>query len=193
MSAILNVSAVILAGGQSQRMGRDKALLPIYDTTLLQHTVDIATACTDQVYIVSSPRVGWPIETQWIAEDPPQQGPLLAFQQSLAVVNSEWVLLMACDLPYVQVAVLNRWIAELPLVPPSSIAYLAPHQTARGNGWQCLCGFYRSSSRDNLDRFVAAGGKSFQAWLQQELVTPITNFDPHTFTNWNYPADVVAF
>jgi molybdenum cofactor guanylyltransferase len=193
MTITQSISAVILAGGKSQRMGQDKALLPIAGTTLLCRTVEIATTCTDQVFIVSSPRPGWPIETQWIAEDPPQQGPLLAFQQSLAVIKSEWVLLLACDLPYVQGADLQRWIGELATVPQSSIAYLVPHQTSRGNGWQCLCGFYRSSSRDNLDRFVAAGGKSFQAWLQQELVTPITNFDPHTFTNWNYPADVVAF
>jgi molybdenum cofactor guanylyltransferase len=188
-----SVAAIILAGGQSKRMGQDKALLLIDGTTLLHRIYDVAKSCIDQVYIVSPPRLGWPLETQWIVENPPQQGPLLAFQQSLVMMHSEWVLLLACDLPYVQGDDLQRWMGELEAVPKSSIAYLAPHQTARGDGWQCLCGFYRSSSRDNLDRFVAAGGRSFQAWLQQEFVTPMTDFEPHMFTNWNYPEDVVVY
>jgi molybdenum cofactor guanylyltransferase len=167
------ISAVVLAGGQSRRMGCDKALLPIdkAGTTLLRKTFDVAMACAGQVFIVSPCRPGWPTDTQWIIENSPGQGPLWAFQESLAVVESEWVLLLACDLPYLEAEILHRWIAELVLVPPEAIAYLAPHETKQGSGWQCLCGFYRSSC--------------------QQRVAAITNVNEQMFTNWNYPADVV--
>jgi molybdenum cofactor guanylyltransferase len=183
----MSLSAVILAGGQSQRMGRDKALLTINDTTLLYRICTVAQACTDRVYVLSPPRdYLLPSGCEWLLEDPPHQGPLCAFAQSLELVESEWILLLACDLPYIDILVLQRWIAELEQVPSNSIGYLAPHS----KGWECLCGFYRSTCRQSLDQFIAAGGDSFQAWLKGQTIAPILNPEPSMFTNWNTPTDL---
>ena len=188
------LAAVILAGGQSRRMGRDKALLPIdplaaeliETTTLLQQTCTIAKSCTDQVFVLSATLYDLPVGCQWIAEDPPHQGPLKAFANCLGQIESEWILLLACDLPYLDAQVLQYWMGGLEQVPASSIAYLAPHR----KGWECLCGFYRQQCQQSLQDFVLAGGDSFQSWLQDQEVQAIPAVEPSILINWNSPADL---
>jgi molybdenum cofactor guanylyltransferase len=190
------LAVVILAGGQSRRMGRDKALLPvdplasesIEAITLLHQTCAVAKSCTEKVFVLSSTPYNLPLGCQWISEDPPYQGPLKAFAGCLGQIESEWILLLACDLPYLDAQVLQRWIGELEQVPVSSIAYLAPHP----KGWECLCGFYRSTCRTSLEQFVANGGDSFQAWLQNQPVQAISNPDPQMLVNWNSPVDLLT-
>jgi molybdenum cofactor guanylyltransferase len=191
------LAAVILAGGQSRRMGRDKALLPvdplavqsiadIDSTTLLQQTCTVAKSCTDQVFVLSAVSYDLPWGCQWISEDPPHQGPLKAFAGCLGQIESDWILLLACDLPYLDAQVLQRWIRELAQVPASSIAYLAPHP----KGWECLCGFYRRQCHQSLQDFILAGGNSFQSWLRHQEVQAVMTAEPSMLINWNSPADL---
>jgi molybdenum cofactor guanylyltransferase len=201
-----SISAVILAGGQSRRMGRDKALLPITSSpaidslvsgsitedarangiTLLQQTCMVAKSCADEVFVLSSTPYDLPSGCQWISEDPPHQGPLKAFAGCLGQIESEWVLLLACDLPYLDAQVLQRWMGALEQVPASSIAYLASHT----KGWECLCGFYRQQCHQSLQDFILTGGDSFQAWLQDQEVQAILAVEPSMLINWNCPADL---
>ncbi len=191
------LAAVILAGGQSRRMGRDKALLPVYplssesikainNTTLLQQTCAVAKSCAERVFVLSSVPYDLPLGCHWIPENPPYQGPIKAFAGCLEQIESEWILLLACDLPYLDAQVLQRWIGELEQVSASSIAYLAP-QT---KGWECLCGFYHQRCQQSLQDFVVAGGDSFQAWLRDQDVQAIPAVEPSMFINWNSPEDL---
>jgi molybdenum cofactor guanylyltransferase len=191
------LAAVILAGGQSRRMGRDKALMPVDplasesineadSITLLQQTYTVAQSCTDRVFVLSSTPYDLPLGCQWIAEDLPHQGPLKAFAGCLGQIESEWILLLACDLPYLDTQVLQRWIRDLEQVPVSSIAYLAP----QSKGWECLCGFYRQQCQQSLQKFIIAGGESFQTWLRDQEVQAIPAVEPSMFINWNSPADL---
>jgi molybdenum cofactor guanylyltransferase len=195
------ISTIILAGGQSRRMGQDKAMLPLdplasdlmieganNTITLLQQTCIIAKSCTKRVFVLSSTLYDLPLGCQWIAEDPPHQGPLKAFAGCFGQIESEWILLLACDLPYLDAQVLQRWMGELAQVPASSIAYLAPHP----KGWECLCGFYRQQCHQSLQDFIMAGGNSFQAWLRDQEVQAIPHPEPHMLINWNSPADLSA-
>lgn len=183
-----------MAGGQSRRMGRDKALLPISrsaqqplpgSTTLLQQTCAVARSCTDRVFVLSAKPYDLPLGCQWIAEDPPYQGPLKAFAGCLNQIDSEWILLLACDLPYLDDQVLQRWVGELEQVAADSIAYLAPH----AKGWECLCGFYRRQCHQSLQSFLLNGGSSFQSWLLGQKVQAILAAEPKMLINWNSPMD----
>ncbi len=168
------LSAVILAGGKSSRMGQDKALIAWDGIPLLQRVCQVASQCCQQVYILTP----WPeryqeivtdFNYQFLVESNPGQGPLVALAQALAELPTEWILLLACDLPLLQVEIIRDWAARLNNIPDSILATV-PQQE---NFWQPTCGFYRREALPELEKFIQQGGRSFQTWLDQIPVDPI--------------------
>lgn len=196
-----SLSAVVLAGGRSSRMGHDKALLSLGAETLIQRTCRVALACADAVYVVTSwgdryrPLV--PDSVQLIAEQPGLdgtcQGPLVALVQALTWLRSqpegspEWVLVLACDMPNLSVATLSAWRNELATIPLPYLAYLPRRQ----HRWEPLCGFYRTAALESLRQYaIAASTRSLQGWLNQHPVRPIRSVDDALLTNLNTPTEL---
>ncbi|NJK39641.1 MAG: molybdenum cofactor guanylyltransferase [Oscillatoriales cyanobacterium RM2_1_1] len=161
------VAALILAGGQSSRMGQDKALIAFQGKPLLRSVCDVAITCCGAVYLLTP----WPERYTEILPEACMalqelnagQGPLVALAQGLGEIQADWVLLLACDLPRLDSRILQIWIGQLPQVPKSTLA-VVPYQSTR---WEPLCGFYRPISQSHLGQFIQQGGKSFQVWLSQ--------------------------
>jgi molybdenum cofactor guanylyltransferase len=204
------LSAIILAGGRSTRMGRDKATIEIDGISLIRRIYDVVASCQDldllptashpaastqrlcdRIYVVTSSAEKYrqilPVSCQFIIEPQAYQGPAIAFGQGLAAVSSTWVLLLACDLPNISTPVLQSWIDRLPSIPAESIAYLPKHL---GKGWEPLCGFYRRNCHHSLLKYIDNGGQSFQCWLKMNLVTELAVDDPVYLRNCNTPADL---
>ena len=186
----MDIDTVILAGGKSSRMGEDKALLTLQTKPFLTHICEQAIPLSRQVYIITP----WPEkyqdlvpnDCQFIREFNSFQGPLSAFAQAFDYVKSDWVLLLACDLPYINVTTLEVWIKQLSQIAtqePTLSAFLAPNE----KGWECLAGFYRSTCIQSLKTYLKTGKKSFQNWLKQEKVIPILVENSHIFFNCNTP------
>jgi molybdenum cofactor guanylyltransferase len=175
-------------------MRQDKALLTYQGLPLLQHIHQVASSCVDQVYVVGPVRASLPADWQYLAEAQPHQGPLLAFQQGLAQVSTDWVLLLACDMPFVDPLALRQWQRDLALLPDATGAYLAVSaKPGPTKTYEALCGFYRDRCRTSLAEFITNGGRSFQGWLAQVAVAEIPHPNPQLFTNWNSPADLSSF
>ncbi|MEM6836068.1 MAG: molybdenum cofactor guanylyltransferase [Cyanobacteria bacterium P01_C01_bin.120] len=190
----MKLAAVILAGGRSQRMGQDKALLKKDGVTLLRRTWDVAHKLSTDVWVVTPYRDRYqaclPAETQWLDEpmsnpELPPAGPLIAFQRALSTITVDWILLLACDLPNLEAEPLRRWCQALPDLPADAIAYV-PQTT---NGWEPLCGFYRGSCLPALQDYLATGERSFQHWLTRSPVVAIPHVPIAMLANCNTPAD----
>lgn len=220
-SSSQGLRTLILAGGQSSRMGQDKALLSLNGVPLLRHLVNQVWPISTQVHILTS----WPeryraiaSECQFILEKTPgsnpPQGPLVACAQGLthlwhhaqpvenspgAGSTSDWVLLLACDLPYLTTAVLQDWLAQLPQSNDRKLNEIFPIAALpqSNQGWEPLCGFYHRSCLPSLRACVDSGGRSFQRWLQGEVVQVLTVGDAlravsdhrSVLFNCNTPAD----
>jgi molybdopterin-guanine dinucleotide biosynthesis protein A len=178
-------------------MGQDKALIPVGKVPLLLRVCRVAQQCTEQVYVVtpwveryqgllaaSEPSVHLIRETP--SPGIAAHGPLIGFLQSLPQVQSEWILLLACDLPNLQADVLQQWRAALP--PQKEIIACLPRHP--GGWWEPLCGFYRSKCRASLTAFMQAGGQSFQQWLSHQPVQELPLTDPEMLLNCNTPDDL---
>lgn len=174
------LTAIVLAGGQSSRMGQNKALISINGVPLLRQTCQIALECAVSVKVVTFhpekyraivPSGCVVLHERSLAAtgDETPHGPLIGFTQGLANASTPWVLLLACDLPYLQADILHRWLQQLP--EPSSAIALLPQIQAR---WEPLCGFYHQSCLESLRQFIAQGGRSFQRWLATIPVQQIT-------------------
>ncbi len=199
MTTRSELTAIVLAGGKSSRMGQDKALIPIQGVPLLQRVYAIAQCCADTVYVVTP----WPERyqnlllpnCQFIREVPSEEtgqkplphGPLVGFSQGLAQVKTDWVLLLACDLPRLRVEVLQDWVTRLDQVGDEAIAALADHP----KGWEPLCGFYRRCCLPQLLEFINQGGRSFQQWLGQNPVEVLPLPESEMLFNCNTPEDLV--
>ncbi|MEO1402721.1 MAG: molybdenum cofactor guanylyltransferase [Cyanobacteria bacterium J06635_1] len=194
-----SISALILAGGHSTRMGQDKALLTLAGKSLLQRTCEIALECTPDTFVVTP----WPQRYQAVIPFPAQllteivmataahsqrsQGPMVGFAQGLRQLNqrgikADWVLLLACDLPGLEGAVLRQWQAQLGRLPKAAIAAL-PHSS---KGWEPLCGFYRRTVLADLEGAIEQGTRSFQRWLATASIARLTA-PPSMIVNCNTP------
>lgn len=190
-----NLSAIVLAGGLSSRMGQDKALIQVGGVPLLQRTCQIALHCTERVYVVTPwverYRAIVPPKVQFIAETPVpgelnSQTPLKGFFQGFAQMQTDWVLLLACDLPHLQVESLQEWIQ---VYLNTTEAAIALPRNPEG-WWEPLCGFYHRRCLPNLQRFINSGGRSFLRWLEQQPVQALPLSDPTMIFNCNTPADL---
>jgi molybdopterin-guanine dinucleotide biosynthesis protein A len=99
----------------------------------------------------------------------------------------EWVLLLACDLPYLQPQILQNWMTRLPTAESDTIALLPRHDQG---WWEALCGFYRCRCLESLESFIPEGGRSFQRWLSRQSVQELPLSDPQMLFNCNTPDDI---
>ncbi len=134
---------MILAGGRSQRMGRDKALLPMATgQPLLLRTVQVAERLAQNIVVVTP----WPeryrallsksvilvkeplppaysskpLSDGTTSDAPASAGPLSGFAYGWQAIPSSWCLLLACDLPYLDASYLQRWWGWLSALENSS-------------------------------------------------------------------------
>lgn len=184
------LSVIILSGGKSSRMGRDKAAIEIAGVPLLRRIAETALQVSDQVFVITTPekehKAILPATVAMILETNPQ-GPLFAFAQALTRVNSDWVLLLACDLPHVDLATVQQWIAMLNRVSRDAVAFLPKNLQG---WWEPLCGFYRSNCLPSLDAFIQQEGRSFQDWLATQTVEELTIANPNVLLNCNTSDDL---
>ncbi len=191
-----DITAIVLAGGQSSRMGQDKALLPAKkNQTLLSHVCNVAQESAKCVYVVTPWTERYqnivPESCKFIKEnlqdsEAKSNFPLMGFSQGLKLVKTKWILLLACDLPNIDSQTITSWYPFLTQVPDNTVAILPRH----AKGWEPLCGFYKHSCQGSLQNYLHNGGKSFQQWLKQSLVVelPIYNssilFNCNTLEDW---------
>lgn len=115
MAPIVGVLGVVLAGGASRRMGRDKAALTIGGEPLLRRVVSRLRLALADVAVVGDPAwQGLVPETRVLADAWPGRGPLGALATALQGSDAPWALLVACDMPFPQPPLL-REMARLAL------------------------------------------------------------------------------
>jgi molybdopterin-guanine dinucleotide biosynthesis protein A len=191
-----NLTAIILAGGQSSRMGRDKALILLAGVPLLTRICQTAQGVASQVFVISPWRSRYqsiiPQGCIFLEEIHPQEnqspGPLIGFSQALSQVKTEWVLLLAQDLPYLTPEILQEWSLNLKSVAPEAIAFLPRSK----KGWEPLSGFYRVDCLPLLNAYIEKGGTSFQGFLNQHLIEELFIGDRTVLFNCNTPEDLQA-
>jgi molybdopterin-guanine dinucleotide biosynthesis protein A len=183
------LATVILAGGQSRRMGQDKALIEWDGQPLLVRTYETVRALST-VVCVMSPRCDryrrlLPSDCLLLPEAQPD-GPLMALNQALPCLIVDWVLVLACDLPHLDGAILQQASQQLDQLPADVVAWVP----RRGDRWEPLCGFYRRQCRAALQIFAQQGGRSFQRWLDTIPVQEWRLEHPQMLINCNTPDEL---
>lgn len=131
-----DISAFILAGGRSIRMGCDKALLEVEGMTLLDRALLRAREVTSQVWIVGQAAKFSSYEP--VIEDVYRDcGPLGGIHAALGKSTNELNLMLAVDLPFLEAKFLHYLVAE---ARGNQAVVTVPES---GEGLQPLCAVYR--------------------------------------------------
>ena len=110
------VSGIILAGGESKRLGTDKALLDFGGRTLLELTVERLCEVTADIVIAcgQGPRPGWPnVDAQLVLDRSEGRGPLAGLEAGLRAITNEAAVVVACDMPFLNPALLSHLAGRL--------------------------------------------------------------------------------
>ena len=149
-SAVL-LAGVLLTGGASRRMGSDKAQLVVNGETLAARSARVLSEVCDPVIEVGPGVSGLPA----VREDPPGAGPLVALLAGVGALGSpRTVLLLACDLPFVDAPVL-RLLADWP-----GAGTVIPVVEGR---FQYACARYGPAALDEAVAALRSGDSSLRA------------------------------
>jgi molybdenum cofactor guanylyltransferase len=184
-----SLSAAILAGGQSRRMGRDKARLELGGQTLIERVLAAVAPLNCPAFLVARQaddyaRFGLPVVPDLF----PGAGPLGGLGTALRHASAPALLLLACDLPFLTPAFL-RFLA----------AQLGTHQAAvprSPEGLQPLCAAYARSCLPAVEAALARGERRMHAFCQTLDLRALEPeewqpFDPRglLFANLNTPEE----
>jgi molybdopterin-guanine dinucleotide biosynthesis protein A len=183
------VTAFVLAGGKSSRMGSDKAFLRLGDEILLSQALKVAGAVAGEVRIVGDAKkfAGFGRVLEDVYRD---RGPLGGIHAALSSSATELNLMLAVDLPFV-----GREFLEYLLLRARESGAVVTVPRA-GGGLQPLCAAYRrgfaefaeqslSEGENKIDRLFASVGT--RVIEEDELVR--AGFSAEMFRNLNTPEE----
>ena len=114
--ASVAASGVILAGGLSRRLGRDKALVSISDQPLIQRVIERVEQLSQEIVVVVADQnraADLPLaqEHRVVLDCYPGTGSLGGIFSGVDAASNGWTLVVACDMPFLNLALLRRMMA----------------------------------------------------------------------------------
>lgn len=181
-------SAALLAGGQSTRMGRDKALLPVPNSGLLLWQRQLALLDElqpDEIFWSGPPRPHLPARLRIVADEVPDAGPLGGVSACLNLMRSDLLLVLAIDLPQMEAFFLTELLQRC-----SSTQGCVMHQ---GRFFEPLAAVYPRSiaslAQQHLHHRHYALQDLVREAIEQKMMQsfPVVEESRILFRNWNTP------
>jgi len=190
MDGSSDVTAFILAGGKSTRMGTDKAFLEHQGRTLLARALDLGRSVASEVRIVGSQEKFAPFGA--VVEDVFRDcGPLAGIHAALLASATELNVMLAVDTPRISTAFLQYLIRQSRSAPDA--AAVVPRA---GGGWQPLSALYRPEFATAAENALRAGRNRIdplfgvvRTRVVEETELQRENFSIDIFRNLNTPEE----
>jgi molybdopterin-guanine dinucleotide biosynthesis protein A len=184
------VALIVLAGGESRRMKRDKAVLPVpggAGTTLIEHVLSQVRDYFEAVIISASPGQRLDFLPHRIAVDPqPGQGPLMGIQAGLSASPYQTNFILACDIPDIDIDLVKRVTAAAHgcdiAVPVSAAGQYEP-----------LFAVYRKSVLPKIETLLNSGTRQIIPLFSLCKTRTIPLPEGRRLSNLNTPEDYDKF
>ena len=180
----LDFEGAVLAGGASQRMGRDKAFVEIDGVSLLQGAVTaLQTAGASSVIVVGGDArtvesLGFVhVEDVW-----PKAGPLGGIITALRNTSAERVAILSCDLIGASATAIG---AALEALGDADVAV-----PVLGGQAEWLHAVWRRSALQALERSFSAGERAPKRAVSELQINELLDGDPRWFHDADYPSDL---
>jgi molybdenum cofactor guanylyltransferase len=194
-----SLAGVVLAGGASLRMGRDKATMPVpaalldsndgseAPITMVERVVSVVGQRCQPVFVVAAPGQSLPdLPARVVRDDVRGVGPLLATGRGLraaAEAGAKRAFLSAADMPLLTADVID-------LLEARAIELDADVVLPWDGRDHYLAAVYRTELADQVDALVAAGERSMRALVDRVDAQRIVIPESRSLTNLNSDADL---
>ncbi|MEH6346452.1 MAG: molybdenum cofactor guanylyltransferase MobA [Bermanella sp.] len=189
----MNISGIILAGGQSLRMGgKDKGLVPYQGQTMVSQVLE-GFEGAKEVWLNSNSSVeeyqalGFKVFPDVNLPDIGERaGPLLGILSGLQIANEDWVLFSPCDTPQLP----NNYLKLMAQTASDKLSKACvAHDGQRRQNLHLL--LHKSLSEDLL-MFLLSGKRKTYQWLDKIGVVDVDfSKQAEGFNNYNTPADFI--
>lgn len=187
--AARDITGVILAGGRGRRFGgADKGLLPLHGRPLIEHVIAALRPQVAELLISANRNLeryaayGCRVLPDTLADHP---GPLAGMLSALRAAATPYVLSAPCDVPAPPADLAARLGAAL--VQAQSQAAVA----VCGGQVQPVFALLHRALADDLQEYLAGGGREAGAWLRRQHAANADFSDrPQAFENVNTPEDL---
>jgi molybdopterin-guanine dinucleotide biosynthesis protein A len=168
------LAAIVLAGGQSRRMSREKSLLPVNGRPLIETIIAQIRPCFDQIMISAGDKRKFAfLDLPVVEDEAPGQGPLLAILSSLRASPHAGNFILACDIPVVHIPFLQTILAKA-----ATCEIVVPRY--RDGKTEPLFAFYNRSIIPAIERQLGTGDRRISSLFK----TCRTGFVPMDGQNW---------
>jgi molybdopterin-guanine dinucleotide biosynthesis protein A len=186
-SAAAPVYGLILAGGASSRMHRDKAALLYQGKSQLDRAFELASRHAAKVFVsVRGDQKTEPTRAQkpLIVDSVDGEGPIVGIRSAMTDYPEVAWLVLACDLPFLSDAALEQLLAER---DPSVLA--TAYVSAYDGLPEPLCAVWEPAAAPALSAYQSAGGHCPRKFLRRHPARLIEPRDRHALDNVNTPEE----
>jgi molybdopterin-guanine dinucleotide biosynthesis protein A len=182
-----HLTAIILAGGKSSRMGTDKGLMDFRGKKMIEHVLCVAGAIATEI-LISSSNAGYSQFGFPVYEDIYKNfGPLGGIHSGLSSSHSQWNLVVSCDLPFIS----REFLLFLLSQDADGNAIVPVHDKMP----EPLCALYNKSALPEIESLILNGELKMKHALQKlntvYVDVPKEKFNAAVlFKNLNSPEDI---
>jgi molybdopterin-guanine dinucleotide biosynthesis protein A len=185
------MTSIVLAGGKSFRLGRNKALEEISGRCLIERVMERLSLLGNDIVVVTSSRGQIPdLGVKIVTDSYPGKGNLVGIYSGLKEASSHHALVVGCDMPLLNVALL-RYLTEI----SSGFDVVIPRV---GDELEPLHAIYSKNCLSPIEATLGEGKFRISDFFPAVRVryvesVEIDRFDPHhrSFFNVNSEADLV--
>lgn len=187
----VSVSAAVMAGGKSRRMGQDKAWIPFEGRPIVQRVIDVLHEVADEVFIVANDERYAELGLRVVPDRFPDGGALGGIATGVSSAQHERVLVAACDMPFLRA---DLW--RLLIERAEDADAVVPR---RGGQYETLHALYTKACLPFMERALGSGRMRVISFFGDVRVAEVGEADLRAvdpelraFTNVNTPEELAA-
>ena len=183
----MEATLLVLAGGQSRRMGRPKPWIEVGNSILIRYVVDrLAGAFSELMVSFTEPEQMEQLVPYRVVFDRKRNaGPLAGLEAGLLAAHNQVIFAVACDMPYVE-----QSTAEIAVAAAHNCDAAIPRHDGL---FEPVCGAYRKSALPAISGALDMGHYVAHDVVENLDVTWLEDLDPAQFESLNTPADLERF
>ncbi|HWY51371.1 MAG TPA: molybdenum cofactor guanylyltransferase [Chthoniobacterales bacterium] len=188
----MKISAVLVAGGKSRRMGQDKATILFRDAPLWQNQLQILRKLSPKEIFVSAPsQPAWrPSDVTFVPDDQPSRGPLSGIAAALSRITTNHLVALAIDMPFMTESYLRSLCERIE--PGRGIVPLIENRA------EPLAAIYPREAQDDVVAALSGSDFSLQSLICQLIAADklvaveVSTEERALFRNLNEPQDLIS-